>query len=264
MAALSRHVVWATLPDGRVSPAPNSPDTPFATAHDGHFTNGPTLDPNGTCTGTTLAPPTGTAPLASASYPDRGGGTSPRDPGILRRRPDWPCFGGAQEGQGLLFGVGRCQRTDGQDTYDAASLADPDIDYNDFDTDKDGVVDFFNIVFAGDGGNGNTSVTGLNNIWPHSSDLRQYFKDTDGQTGYVSNDQFRNRLNQPMFWTNASRTQMTTTDTGIKVFVRVGPYNVNPESALESVSVIAHEYGHSLGLPDFYRQEAAPPSAPGS
>ena len=34
--------------------------------------------------------------------------------------------------------------------------------------------------------------------------------------------------------------------------MRVGPYNVNPESAIEKASVISHEYGHSLGLPDYY------------
>ena len=47
---------------------------------------------------------------------------------------------------------------------------------------------------------------------------------------------------------------MTTTDTAddLKVFVRVGPYNVNPETAIDKASVISHEYGHSLGLPDFY------------
>ena len=47
---------------------------------------------------------------------------------------------------------------------------------------------------------------------------------------------------------------MTTSDTGdaLKVFVRVGPYNVNPETAIDAASVISHEYGHSLGLPDFY------------
>ena len=46
---------------------------------------------------------------------------------------------------------------------------------------------------------------------------------------------------------------MTTTDHGdYPVFVRVGPYNVNPETAIDKASVISHEYGHSLGLPDFY------------
>ena len=45
---------------------------------------------------------------------------------------------------------------------------------------------------------------------------------------------------------------MTTTPTAFPVYVRVGPYNVNPETAIDKASVISHEYGHSLGLPDFY------------
>ncbi len=45
---------------------------------------------------------------------------------------------------------------------------------------------------------------------------------------------------------------MTTEETEFPVFVRVGPYNVNPETAIDKASVISHEYGHSLGLPDFY------------
>ena len=50
---------------------------------------------------------------------------------------------------------------------------------------------------------------------------------------------------------------MTTASTAFPVYVRVGPYNVNPESAIDKASVISHEYGHSLGLPDYY-------SSPGS
>ena len=34
--------------------------------------------------------------------------------------------------------------------------------------------------------------------------------------------------------------------------MRVGPYNINPETAIDYASVISHEYGHHLGLPDFY------------
>ena len=45
---------------------------------------------------------------------------------------------------------------------------------------------------------------------------------------------------------------MTTDETEFPVMVRVGPYNVNPETAIDKASVISHEYGHSLGLPDFY------------
>ena len=37
-------------------------------------------------------------------------------------------------------------------------IADPEIDYSDYDTDKDGVVDFFMVVFAGCGGNGGSQL----------------------------------------------------------------------------------------------------------
>ena len=87
-----------------------------------------------------------------------------------------------------VFTVDRRSRIDsacgplGKSVFDAAQIADPEIDYNQFDSDKDGVVDFFMLVFVGCGGNGasqlrpctaSTSATGppYDNIWPHSSSL---------------------------------------------------------------------------------------------
>ena len=143
----------------------------------------------------------------------------------------------------------------GKAVYDAALIADPEIDYSDFDTNKDGVVDFFMMVFVGSGGNGASQVSAspYDNIWPHSSSLENQFKDPDtGQPGYVSDDQLRDHEGRPLYYTDGSRSVMTTSETAIPVYVRVGPYNVNPESAIERASVISHEYGHSLGLPDFY------------
>ena len=62
--------------------------------------------------------------------------------------------------------------------YDAAVIADPEIDYNEFDSDKDGVVDFFMMVFVGQGGNGASQVGGgYDNIWPHSSSLEFTYED---------------------------------------------------------------------------------------
>ena len=162
---------------------------------------------------------------------------------------------------GAVAGVGALQAIDsacgptGKAVFDAAQIADPEIDYDDYDTDKDGVVDFFMMVFAGEGGNGDsqTQAPPYDNIWPHSSDLQGAYSDPDtGEKGYVSDDQLTDLEGRPLFWTDESRTQRTTTDTGIPVHVRVGPYNVNPESAIEKASVISHEYGHSLGLPDYY------------
>jgi len=236
-------------PIGAVSPKPPSTTAPFNPAYQHKWSK---LSPNGTCTGTTLAPPTGSGtPL----YPNRienGWYNLPGTQGYYGADRTGHALGGSVTGQGVLFGVDDACGPTGKIVYDAASLADPDLDYNDFDTNKDGVVDFFNLMFAGDGGNGNTSPSGINNVWPHKSDLQFYYTDANGQTGYVSNDQLKSHKGEPMYFTDAARATMTTTVTPFPVFVRVGPYNVNPESAVEAVSVIAHEYGHSLGLPDYY------------
>lgn len=227
------------------------------------------LVPGGTCTGTTFAGP---AQPQGSGVDNSGTGGADGTPGVYPNRivagwyqlPGMQSFYGADKsghalagaltGQGLLFGIDDACGPTAKLAYDAASLADPDIDYNEFDSDRNGVVDFFEVLFAGEGGNGSTNPTGLNNVWPHSSDLKYYFTDGNGETGYVSNDQRRDRLERLLWWTDAARTALTTTDMGpaLKAFVRVGPYNVNPETAFDKTSVISHEYGHSLGLPDFY------------
>jgi immune inhibitor A len=234
-------------PVGYVRPQVGSTTKAFDPTYNHKFS---TLSPGGLCTGQTLAPVKGT-PLY-ANRIENGWYLLPGTQGYYGADKTGHALLGSLTGQGLLFGIDDACGPTAKIVYDAASLADPDLDYNDFDTDKDGVVDFFNLMFAGDGGNGNTSVTGVNNVWPHKSDLRYYFTDTNGESGYVSNDILRNHEGQVMWWTDATRKTMTTSYTGIPVYIRVGPYNVNPESAVEKMSVIAHEYGHSLGLPDFY------------
>ncbi|HVL90465.1 MAG TPA: immune inhibitor A domain-containing protein [Actinomycetota bacterium] len=208
--------------------------------------------PSGTCMGVTLAGADGTP-----AYPNR------IEDGWYVLPGQQAYYGSDKVGHGLgrsLTGVEALGGIDagcgptGKLVYDSALAADPDLDYNDFDTDRDGVVDFTMVIFAGDGGNGSTTPTGLNNIWPHSSDLRSYFTSPDGQSGYISQDQLRDTLERPLWFTDATKTKTTTKNMGdaLKAFVRVGPYNVNPEPSAEKISVIAHEYGHSLGLPDFY------------
>jgi immune inhibitor A len=158
----------------------------------------------------------------------------------------------------------------GKAVFDAAQIADPEIDYNGFDSDKDGVVDFFMLVFVGCGGNGPSqlqvncqyfgSTPPYDNIWPHSSSLEAQYRDAaTGLRGYISDDQLESLEEVPQCWTSAGRIQFDdcaanggSGDDDLPVFVRVGPYNVNPETVFQSASVISHEYGHHLGLPDFY------------
>jgi immune inhibitor A len=143
----------------------------------------------------------------------------------------------------------------GKAVYDAAHIADPEIDYSDYDTDKDGVVDFFMLVFAGIGGNGGSqlNVPPYDNIWPHSSSLEGQYTDAEtGLGGYISDDQLKDLEGRPLYFVDSARDRMTTSVTAYPVYVRVGPYNVNPEAAIDRASVISHEYGHSLGLPDYY------------
>ncbi|MCW2738328.1 PKD domain-containing protein [Nocardioides sp.] len=173
---------------------------------------------------------------------------------------------------GAVAGVGALQSIDsgcgpaGKLVLDAAAIADPEIDYSDYDTDKDGVVDFFMAVFAGCGGNGASqlSVAGCpqeygvlpyDNVWPHSSSLEFYYSDPVTKLpGFTTDDQLKDLEGRPLWYTDTTYSAMTTADKGeaLKVYVRVGPYNVNPETAIDAASVISHEYGHSLGLPDFY------------
>ncbi|MFN2470591.1 MAG: immune inhibitor A domain-containing protein [Gaiellaceae bacterium] len=216
-----------------------------------------TLQPSGTCHGATFG---GNGPVGpgSPSYSERIHDGWYQMPGQLDYYGDdktGSALAGAVLGLGLLFDIDSACGPTGKAVYDAAHIADPEIDYSDYDTDKDGVVDFFMMVFAGEGGNGvsQTSVPPSDNIWPHSSSLEFYYTDSaTGLKGYISDDQLKDLQGRPLYYTNASRTQTTLTNTGIPVYVRVGPYNVNPETAIDRASVISHEYGHSLGLPDWY------------
>ncbi len=170
---------------------------------------------------------------------------------------------GAEAGVGTLQNIDSGCGTTGKIVADAVAIADPEIDYSDYDTDKDGVVDFFMGVFAGCGGNGasqlgactdaQSDTAPYDNIWPHSSSLEYYYSDpVTGLPGITTDDQLKDLEGRPLYWTDTTYKAKTTTVTTHPVYVRVGPYNLNPETAIDKASVISHEYGHSLGLPDFY------------
>ncbi|HSE07051.1 MAG TPA: PKD domain-containing protein [Nocardioidaceae bacterium] len=248
---------------GQLFPHGTVPSAGIATSD---FTYEPGFDftsaePQGTCTGVT----TGSDAAGTPLHPNRV------EDGFYQLPGDTAYYGGDRFGSalvGAVAGVGALMDIDsacgptGKLVYDSAAIADPEIDYSDYDTDKDGVVDFFMVVFAGCGGHGASqlSVVGCDyadapydNVWPHSSSLEFYYTDeATGLTGYISDDQLENLEGQKMYYTDDTYSAMTTAETEYPVFVRVGPYNVNPETSIDKASVISHEYGHSLGLPDFY------------
>lgn len=207
------------------------------------------LSPAGFCSGATLAED-GNAydddapPLAMTNRINDGWYQLPGTSGYYGSDSTVSAYPGFIAGQAALINIDNGCGPTGKLVYDAATLMDPDVDFNDFDTDRDGWVDFFELVYQGQPEN-IIGQTGINNVWPHSSSLAYYFND-----GYTSHDRLRDHRDRPLFWTDDTHTATTLNNTGKPAFVRVGPYNVNAE--FSDAITFAHEYGHSLGLPDNY------------
>ena len=250
-------------PEGTV-PSDGIEATPYAAAEAAAYDFTPRSVPGDTCTGGVTYADSPISPIGTPVYPDR------IVDGVYQL-PGNTSFYGADSGGTAIAGPGSIDSgcgSPGKLVRDAAVISDPEIDYSDFDTDKDGVVDFFMAVFAGCGGNGASQLSAAgcdyagapyDNVWPHSSSLEFYYSDPEtGLPGYTTDDQLKNLEGQPLWYTDDTYSKMTTADNGdaLKVYVRVGPYNVNPETAIDKASVISHEYGHSLGLPDFYSTDS--------
>ncbi len=106
---------------------------------------------------------------------------------------------------------------------DACALADPYVDFSQYDGDGDGIVDGIFIVHAGPG----AEETGnIHDIWSHQWQL--------SNTGTSCPGPYQ-------------------TQEGVKVdYYSMEPERlVNPPSRI-TVGVFAHEFGHVLGLPDLY------------
>ncbi len=112
------------------------------------------------------------------------------------------------------------QTLDQWDRYDY----DGDGDFNE----SDGYIDHFQAVHAGEGEEAGGGAQGDDAIWSH----RWYVNQDDyGDTGPVEAPEFGGtRIGTTDFW--------------------IGDYTVEPENG--GLGVFAHEYGHDLGLPDFY------------
>lgn len=111
--------------------------------------------------------------------------------------------------------------------YDACRLADPDVNFADYDWDGDGYVEQVYVLFAG---LGQAAGGDENTIWPHESKL-QY-----GNNGsYVSKD------NNVVVNTYACGPELTLQYTPVSYRERV-----------DGIGTLCHEFSHCLGYPDLY------------
>ncbi|MBA7515444.1 hypothetical protein ES705_07484 [subsurface metagenome] len=112
----------------------------------------------------------------------------------------------------------------------ACSLADPFINFADFDEDGDGIVDAIFIVHAGPGAEEGFSGH-INHVWSHQWQLSNTGTGCPG--AYHTND-------------------------GVDVdHYSMEPERFETETGRITVGVFAHEFGHVLGLPDLYDRDGS-------
>lgn len=111
--------------------------------------------------------------------------------------------------------------------YDACRLADPDVNFADYDWDGDGYVEQVYVLFAG---LGQAAGGDENTIWPHEYKLQE------GNNGsYVSKD------NNVVVNTYACGPELTLQYTPVAYRERV-----------DGIGTLCHEFSHCLGYPDLY------------
>ncbi|MBQ3769719.1 MAG: M6 family metalloprotease domain-containing protein, partial [Prevotella sp.] len=107
---------------------------------------------------------------------------------------------------------------------DVVNAVDADVNFKDYDTDGDGVVDMIYFIFAGHGANVGGNDSRL--LWPHASSIynpRTY--------SYVYKDGVQ-------LGRYACSTELTGSDKSSR--------------QIDGIGTICHEFSHVLGLPDFY------------
>ena len=111
-----------------------------------------------------------------------------------------------------------------------ADAADPEVDFSKYDGDGDGVVDLVYIIFAGLSSNYGGNDPRL--IWPHQSE----FYNPNGSSWWAL------RKDGTRLGHYACSTEL---------------YGTKQGYTLNGIGTITHEFGHVLGLPDFYDSDYA-------
>jgi immune inhibitor A len=137
----------------------------------------------------------------------------------------YPC-NGTPSGFGFEFAI---------DTVMGLNAVDPDFDWAQYDTDGDQVVDHLMLIHAGVDGSAGGGAQGVYSLWAHSWDM---YCDQDGD-----GDLELGCLVQG---------EDTPADPSDDIYA--ANYTHIPEDA--DIGVVVHEYGHDIGLPDYYSYEA--------
>ena len=161
-------------------------------------------------------------------------------------------------------GVGALQDIDsacgptGKAVYDAAQIADPEIDYYRLRHRQGRRRRLLHDGLPRPGGNGDSQINGVppyDNIWPHSVEprVRLHRRATARRATSPTTSSHDLEGRAAVLDRRYARTQ---DDDGRRRRTRStcasGRTTSTPRSAIEHASVISHEYGHSLGLPDYY------------
>lgn len=114
-------------------------------------------------------------------------------------------------------------RAAGELIAEALQLANDEVDYRSYDSDGDGTVDFVYVIYAG---YGEAQGGGADAVWPHK-------------------------------WYLSAATGSSLKLDGVRVneYACSNELSGNSGSDIDGIGTLCHEFGHCLGLPDFYDTE---------
>ena len=124
-----------------------------------------------------------------------------------------------------------------------------DVDFTKYDSDKDGKIDFVYILYAGEGeASGGAEET----IWPHSYSVEESIGVDQYYTSKTGAKEWKDEYGEayiPYFSNEYSLSDCYVDGKQINTYACS---NELSGSSLDGIGTLCHEFGHVMGLPDFY------------
>ena len=121
------------------------------------------------------------------------------------------------------------------------------VDFTQYDSDNDGKVDFVYVIYAGKGEASGGSAT---TIWPHSYSITEQLEMEEYYTDFP--EEFYAEYGEefvPYFTPEYSLSDCYVDGKMINTYACS---NELSDSGLDGIGTLCHEFGHVMGLPDFY------------